>query len=210
MRRTLPILIGAAGAAALLLVGCSAGATPTDSPARDVARIAAASAAPDESDAMHQLGASDLAGRRQDGTRVNLNSGTADFVSPTGNIRCRINSDGVLCEFPEGMDRTMVPGTDYCGSGVAVNAVRIADGMDAYVCSGGVLTDPSENGYGSWNQQIGFPWKDMGGQRWATLPYGSMIVAGDNACLSQEDGMYCINSAKGVGFKVAKEGLVLI
>ncbi len=75
--------------------------------------------------------------------------------------------------------------------------MQIADGADPYVCSGGVLTDPSENGYGSWNQQIGFPWKDKDGQRWATLPYGNMIVAGDYACLSQEDGMYCINSAKG-------------
>ncbi|WP_035759050.1 hypothetical protein [Granulicoccus phenolivorans] len=212
MRRSFSVLVGVVGAAALLLAGCSAAASEPAAPASPGSRVgsSAPSAQPNEGSALRRLGADDLSSNLTGGTRVNLNSGTADFVSPTGNIRCRINSSGALCEFPEGMDRAGVPSADHCGGQVAVNAVQIADGADPYVCSGGVLTDPSENGYGSWNQQIGFPWKDKDGQRWATLPYGNMIVAGDYACLSQEDGMYCINSAKGVGFKVAKEGLVRV
>lgn len=102
------------------------------------------------------------------------------FVTPSKNIGCYLDPDGVRCDIADRIWKVEKPSDcelDY-GQGV-----QVSDGMATFVCAGDTV---------------------LGGT--TLLGYGETAKAGDFSCLSQKEGVTCRNNATGRGFTLAKEG----
>jgi hypothetical protein len=138
--------------------------------------------------------------------------GQAHFASPSGRIWCAMDSDGVLCHFPKGMNMTKVPTPDQVcpGEGLDVTGVNASDEV-GYFCSGGVESLPQTDGeYVDWWKPTAWASVKYDGWTLATLPYGKKLRLGDFVCSSANTGITCGNTATGQGFSVAVAGVTLI
>lgn len=135
-----------------------------------------------------------------------------DFASPSGRIICTMNSQPspwAACHFPEEMDRTGVPGRDFCGEHIGLHGVGVSQ-SNGWVCTGGTLAVTTTNSHTtSWFQNTGWePVPDpYGNPENATVPYGAALSMGPITCSSARDGIRCENESTGAGFKLALAGV---
>ena len=107
---------------------------------------------------------------------------TLFFVTPSKNIGCELSKDGVRCDVKDhswvAPARPASCDLDY-GNGLFLGA----RGPAVYVCAGDTAIDASS----------------------APLGYGESAVVGDFACLSEEVGVTCRNTASGRGFTLSRQ-----
>ncbi len=102
------------------------------------------------------------------------------FQSPSGNIACRVDSQGVRCDVKE---LTFTPPKpSECSMGVPHAIVLATGAKAAFICISDTVADP------------GLP----------VLAYGSTTRAHGFTCVSQEDGMHCSDDGTGNGFRLAR------
>ncbi|GID98535.1 hypothetical protein Adi01nite_79470 [Amorphoplanes digitatis] len=109
----------------------------------------------------------------------------AEFVSPSGNIGCRVDKDGARCDI---VKRSWQPPPapadcelDWAG-GVSVFKAEKA----AFTCAGDTMMGAKE-----------------------TLKYGSAVRAGDFTCGSDPKAIRCENTATGHGFTLSVQQYTL-
>ncbi len=109
--------------------------------------------------------------------------GVNHFVSPSGNIVCRLDLDQTTCTINAHnfIDTNMAT----CGAG-PLTLVATEDGA-SLVCSA----------------------EQVGATGATTLSYQDYAAVGDFACLSSEQGVSCWNIISGDGFAVAREGYLI-
>jgi hypothetical protein len=139
-----------------------------------------ASAAPSASSA----GSSDPSAEVQviDGeTDHRFGTGSAQFVTPSRNIACRMTTGEVRCDVLQRTWEVPPPPAD-CTQSYGTGAVLAGSGKGQLSCVGDTVADPSL----------------------AVLSYGQGVRFGDMVCVSKESGMRCENPTSGHGFAVAR------
>lgn len=108
-------------------------------------------------------------------------AGSATFATPSGNIVCRMDVDGVRCDVLENT-WDLPPRPADCTQGWGTGTVLRGSGTGELSCVSDVVGDPP------------FP----------TLGYDEAIELGGAVCVSRETGMRCESRASGHGFEVAR------
>jgi hypothetical protein len=108
-------------------------------------------------------------------------TGSAQFVTPSRNIACRMSTGQVRCDV---LQRTWeVPATPAdCTQSYGSGAVLVGPGKGELSCVGDTVADPSLS----------------------VLAYGQGVRFGDVECVSKESGMRCENPQTGHGFAVSR------
>ena len=108
-------------------------------------------------------------------------TGSAQFVTPSRNIACRMSTGDVRCDV---VQRTweVPPPPAECTRSYGTGAVLAGSGKGELSCVGDTVADPSLS----------------------VLDYGQGVRFGDMVCVSKENGMRCENPRTGHGFAVAR------
>lgn len=105
-----------------------------------------------------------------------------DFRSPTGNIICRMDSEGALCGIGEfSYDFSPDPNCDLAGYGQFFQVG--ASGLGTLACADGLPAPPNS----------------------PVLKYGAFARSKRYECGSSVEGVYCENRHTGHGFAVSRE-----
>lgn len=217
-------LVAAGVTGCVLLVGCTPTVeappirtTPAAASATPVPATTSvpASATPVPATTSAAASASSAAGRTfPDASGAIAVADTSGFVSPSGRILCGMYSSGVICTFPQGMNRDGVPsGTTVCPESYPdfdVNSMELST-TATYRCSGDPPAWPSVGSDdAAWSVGRGFPSIAVGGDRFLTLPYGQKLKFGRYLCNSETTGVTCVNLTSRMGFRVALAGVVMV
>jgi len=135
------------------------------------------------------------------------------FASPSGAIWCSVAKNMALCHFPAGFKGKVPTSKQTCPQEMLdVTGITVTKKVQ-YFCSGDPTAFPSLQNAGGdidWFKVSGFPTVKYSGFTLATLPYGQKLVDGNFICLSESSGITCANTVLGIGFKMAKAGVILI
>lgn len=138
-----------------------------------------------------------------------VGTGYATFASPTGRIRCGIDSESASCTFPPGMNTKGVPNSDRQCHPLSLKGVSVTSSGRGWVCSGDMVHDPSPGAFGTdWVSTQRSGRSQSGG--YVSLPYGTSISRGNFTCRSEQNGVACTYGPTGVGFRVALAGVTRI
>jgi hypothetical protein len=108
-------------------------------------------------------------------------TGSAQFVTPSRNIACRMSTGEVRCDVVQRTWEVPPPPAD-CTLSYGTGAVLVGSGKGQLSCVGDTVADPSLS----------------------VLSYGQGVRFGDVVCVSKESGMSCKNAQSGHGFAVAR------
>lgn len=115
------------------------------------------------------------------------NAATQYFQTPSGNIACMLDADGVSCDIA---DYTYTPPPPpECAQHISWgDRFTLTSGKPAVIeCHGDTVRLPGER----------------------TLNYGQTASAGSITCLSEESGVKCTDSSSGHFFRVARDAFKL-
>ena len=187
--------------AALVLVlgGCSAPVVNTVVyPPSPPASSAEPSGTPSPSAGGVPAGAIDVSGYR-----------SADFASPDGSIRCSLTSEDATCNFPDGMNRTGVPGAGrICpGAPLKVSGVTVS-GLAEFFCSRGNDAHPQQKGTAAvWARSAGVPTVTVAEEVLVTLPDGRSLANGKLYCTSAGGAISCAQAQTDASFTISAAGV---
>lgn len=107
------------------------------------------------------------------------------FISPSANIACLMQEDGVMCE---ARDTTMISDLDNPEGDGRCNGFMLNGGAN-YLCA-----------------SVPMFWDglDHDAAEWPTMPYGSTVFVSEHVCSSESSGVTCWNSRTGHGFLLSK------
>ena len=108
-------------------------------------------------------------------------TGSAQFVTPSRNIACRMSTGDVRCDVVQRTWEVPPPPAD-CAQSYGTGAILVGSGKGQLSCVGDTVADPSLS----------------------VLDYGQGVRFGDMVCVSKESGMRCENPQTGHGFAVAR------
>jgi eukaryotic-like serine/threonine-protein kinase len=114
-------------------------------------------------------------------TDQRFGTGSAQFVTPSRNIACRMSTGDVRCDVAQRTWEVPPPPAD-CTQSYGTGAILAGSGKGQLSCVGDTLADSSLS----------------------VLDYGQGVRFGDVVCVSKESGMRCENSRTGHGFNVAR------
>jgi hypothetical protein len=108
-------------------------------------------------------------------------TGSAQFVTPSRNIACRMSTGDVRCDVVQRTWEVPPPPAD-CTQSYGTGAILTGSGKGHLSCVGDTVADPSLS----------------------VLDYGQGVRFGEMVCVSKENGMRCENPRTGHGFAVAR------
>jgi len=212
--RSLRILVGIVGAAALLAACSSTGATPPQATAAsDGTSTAGTPTAPTVPSISISL--SLPSGASSSGTvpsqapptvaiDVRKVADAAAFATPSGRIVCVMADNSVRCDYIAGDKAWTSPQPKECQLdwGDSLQLTQTAGST----CHGDTLADSPalDSGLVGWRRS-GDPTVEVNGLALAALPYGSGLVLGTLECDVATSGVTCKNSSTGHGFTIARE-----
>ncbi len=114
--------------------------------------------------------------------------GPASFASPSGNIACTMSADGATCTIA---NFTYAPPTVAGCTGTVGHVIVLnADGVAAQCVDGPApAVAPAET---------------------PVLEYGHSSTVGPYTCTSATDGVTCVETASGTGFRLARASLTML
>lgn len=128
-------------------------------------------------------------GTQDEPTSVATSDEATSFASPSGNISCTMSPDGVTCQIAN--KQFDVPAAEGCTGTTGHTVVLNAEGAVATPCVEG-------------------PAPAAASADTPVLDYGRSQQVGDFTCTSGTDGMACVVSASGTGFRVATAALTTL